>query len=126
MRRVVRPFKSALPRRRRQIAPSWRHARSKIARHGQLSLIDIQLRRTVTRPRAPIFRSLFLIVPHCAWAISVPARPIGRSSLKSILEVADVVAVNKAGLERIPAAREAARAVSAALRYARREVVSVA
>lgn len=40
---------------------------------------------------------------------------------KGILEHADLVAVNKAEGERLPLARESARAVSAALRYARRE-----
>ena len=40
---------------------------------------------------------------------------------KGILELADVVAINKAEGERLPLAREAARAVSAALRYSRRE-----
>ncbi|MFT5288152.1 MAG: LAO/AO transport system kinase [Planctomycetota bacterium] len=40
---------------------------------------------------------------------------------KGILEHADLVAVNKADGERLPMARESARAVSSALRYARRE-----
>lgn len=44
-------------RRRRQ---AW----SRTSRYGQLSLIAIQILRTVTRTRAPIFRSFSRIVPH--------------------------------------------------------------
>lgn len=56
---------------------------SRSSRCGQLSLIATQILRTVTRTRAPIFRSFSRIVPHCARAISVPVSAMRRSSLSS-------------------------------------------
>ena len=59
---------------------SCRYAWMNIAAYGYAVGNDIQSLRTDTRTRAPTFNSFARIVPHCAFAITVPASPKRRSA----------------------------------------------